>query len=467
MTPDYLVIGAGAVGLAFVDTLVREDPDATVLIVDRHAAPGGHWNDAYPFVRLHQPSAFYGVEGLELGRNSIDGSGPNKGFYELAGGPEILAYFERAMVELVETGRVEYRPMTDYRGNGLCVGILSGSQERIVPNRRVVDTTYFDTQVPATHRPKFEIAEATRFMPTGELPTLIRDLDNIPDHYVILGGGKTAMDTGVWLLTHGVDPQKITWVRPRDSWAINRRSTQPGVEFFEGMIGYQAALMRAAIAAETADDFFLELEKGGHMLRVDPAVMPTKFFYATVSEGEVECLRAIENVVRGSHVKNIAPGRIETHDGVHQVPQNSLFIDCTASAVADMDSVPVFQDGKIVVQALFAPLVVFGAAITAWLEVHRDDDAARNALAQPIAVKQGPAAYLTATLGNLMNRMRWAKEPDMAAWLATSRLDPGARTMAKVQAERPELMSLLGDYRALAKEGVPALMQLIQRSREA
>ncbi len=52
---DYLIIGGGAVGMAFADVL-HETQDRIVL-VDRHAAPGGHWNDAYPFVRLHQPSA--------------------------------------------------------------------------------------------------------------------------------------------------------------------------------------------------------------------------------------------------------------------------------------------------------------------------------------------------------------------------------------------------------------------------
>lgn len=55
---DYLIVGAGAVGMAFADTLLTENPDATVTFVDRHARPGGHWNDAYPFVTLHQPSAF-------------------------------------------------------------------------------------------------------------------------------------------------------------------------------------------------------------------------------------------------------------------------------------------------------------------------------------------------------------------------------------------------------------------------
>lgn len=54
--PDYLVIGAGATAMALVDTLLGEKPYGTVLMVDRQHRPGGHWNVAYPFVRLHQPS---------------------------------------------------------------------------------------------------------------------------------------------------------------------------------------------------------------------------------------------------------------------------------------------------------------------------------------------------------------------------------------------------------------------------
>ena len=56
---DYLVIGAGAGGMAFTDALVTES-NFTAVVVERRPAPGGHWNDAYPFVRLHQPSAYYG-----------------------------------------------------------------------------------------------------------------------------------------------------------------------------------------------------------------------------------------------------------------------------------------------------------------------------------------------------------------------------------------------------------------------
>ena len=72
MDTDYLVVGAGASGLAFVDTLVAET-DAEVAVIDRGDAPGGHWLHAYPFVRLHTPSAYYGVNSLMLGEDRIDG----------------------------------------------------------------------------------------------------------------------------------------------------------------------------------------------------------------------------------------------------------------------------------------------------------------------------------------------------------------------------------------------------------
>lgn len=68
---DYLVVGAGAAGMAFTDSLVGASR-ADVIMVDRRHAPGGHWLEAYPFVRLHQPAAFYGVNSRTLGPNTID-----------------------------------------------------------------------------------------------------------------------------------------------------------------------------------------------------------------------------------------------------------------------------------------------------------------------------------------------------------------------------------------------------------
>ena len=91
---DYLVVGAGASAMAFVDALLSRT-DARVVLVDRRHRAGGHWLDAYPFVRLHQPSAYYGVASRRLGDDRIDESGTNKGFYERASAAEICEYYGR------------------------------------------------------------------------------------------------------------------------------------------------------------------------------------------------------------------------------------------------------------------------------------------------------------------------------------------------------------------------------------
>ena len=52
---DYLVVGAGAMGMAFTDALI-DHADVHVTLVDRRSTAGGHWLDAYPFVQLHQAS---------------------------------------------------------------------------------------------------------------------------------------------------------------------------------------------------------------------------------------------------------------------------------------------------------------------------------------------------------------------------------------------------------------------------
>merc|ERR1719427_1937957 len=103
LTCDYLVVGAGATAMAFVDELIHHS-SSTVVMVDTRAKPGGHWNDAYPFVRLHQPAAMYGVNSRILGKGGAD----------LASKAQILAYYELVMADLLSTGRVSYHPLHEY-----------------------------------------------------------------------------------------------------------------------------------------------------------------------------------------------------------------------------------------------------------------------------------------------------------------------------------------------------------------
>ena len=151
---DYLVIGSGTAGLAFTDTLIDES-DAHVTIVDRRGKPGGHWNDAYSFVTLHQPSAFYGVNSMELGSRRKDTVGLNQGLYELASGAEISGYFDRVMNhKLLPSGRVAYHPMCNHLGDGRFESLLSGEITQVNVRRKLVDANYMGPSIPQTHTPR-------------------------------------------------------------------------------------------------------------------------------------------------------------------------------------------------------------------------------------------------------------------------------------------------------------------------
>ena len=112
----YLVVGAGASGLAFVDALVAE-ADAEVTLVDRRPASGGHWLDAYPFVRLHTPSAYYGVNSLALGEDRIDRTARTRAL-RTGDGRRVREYFAEAQSKLTAHRQVRLLPEHDHVGRG-------------------------------------------------------------------------------------------------------------------------------------------------------------------------------------------------------------------------------------------------------------------------------------------------------------------------------------------------------------
>jgi hypothetical protein len=199
---DYLVVGAGAMAMAFVDTLLSST-QLNVVMVDRRDRPGGHWNDAYPFVRLHQPSSFYGVDSRELGHGAKDMVGMNQGLCELASGAEVLSYFDQIMRRrFLPSGRVRYLPMSNMLGEDRIECLLTGELQRVSNFKKRVDATFSDTAIPATHPPKYTVAAGVRCVPLNDLTRISQP----QPAYVVVGAGKTGIDACLWLLEHGVDP---------------------------------------------------------------------------------------------------------------------------------------------------------------------------------------------------------------------------------------------------------------------
>ena len=418
---DYLVVGAGASGMAFTDALI-DHAEVRVALVDRRHGVGGHWLDAYPFVRLHQASAFYGVASTLLGGGTVQQRGPETGLHERATAPEICAYYGRVLADrLLASGKVEFLPCSDYRGDRQIVSRISGERLEVPPGCRIVDARYLTPAIPARTPAPFRVAERARVVPVNDLPRV----DEAPRQYVVVGSGKTATDACVWLLDRGVDPDAIMWVRPRDPWMLNRAVVQPDPAVFLGMA---ADTLQAAAAATTLDDLFLRLEAAGIMLRIDPAATPTMAKTPTLATWELDRLRSIGHVVRQGHVRLVEQGRITLDDGSVTTAADALVVHCAASGLQYPPLVDIWRPSAITVQPIRTGFPCFGAALAGYVEATRDEDEEKNRLCPPTPYSNTLADWATMNvLGNRASRS-FGSEPDIRAWADTVALNPARVT---------------------------------------
>lgn len=451
---DYLIIGAGASGMAFADTILNES-DKTIILVDKEDKPGGHWNHAYSFVTLHQPSSFYGVSSKELSRGVKDEVGLNKGLNELASGAEVLAYFDELMREsFLPSGKVHYFPKCEYLGDGLVRSILTG-QTFNVEVKKIVDSTYYKTSIPATHTPAFSIDDSVNFMPPNNLPKLQSEIKGV----TIIGGGKTGIDTCLWLLERGVSADNIRWIMPRDAWFIDRKNTQPTKEFFVDTIGAQASQMEAIANSSSMDDMFLKLEQSGVFLRLDENVWPKMFHGATISKMELEALRKIKHIIRLGRVSAVEACKIVLAEGEIPLPENEIVVDCTASAITNLAISQVFSDNTITLQTVRSYQPVFSASFIAHIDLNYDDIKKKNNLCKVVPLPNHDYDWVELTYRNMMNQFFWSKEPGLKKWLQSNRLDGFMAMVAGVKFYEFGHLGILNRMRKAAKPAIAKLKE--------
>jgi hypothetical protein len=412
---DYLVVGAGAMGMAFTDALI-DHADVRVALVDRRHGVGGHWLAAYPFVRLHQASGFYGVASTLLGGGRLQATGPEAGLSERAGQATICAYYADLLADRF-SGSVELFGGCDYQGDRTFVSRVSGQRFTVPPQCRVVDARYLAPEIPAELPPPFSVADGARVIPVNDLVRL----EEAPSQYVVVGSGKTATDAIVWLLSRGVDPDAVCWVRPREPWMLNRAVVQPSPETYLGMV---ASMMEAAASAPSLDSLFLALEEAGIMLRIDRTRTPTMAKAPTLAGWELELLRSVEDVVRLGHVASVTRGRLTLVGGEVSIAPDAVVVSCAADGLRNRPLVPIWQPAAITLQPVRAGFPCFGAALTGYVEATRPTDAAKNAVCAPSSFGNSLVDWARMNVTGLRNAAAFGAEPDLKAWADRVAINP-------------------------------------------
>ena len=367
----------------------------------------------------------------------------------------MVAYFDQVMhQQFLPSGRVQYFPMCEYEGNGTFRSLLSGETHDVKVAEKTVDATYMNVMVPSMRPPTYDIADGVRCEPPNALPTL----DEPPSAYVIVGAGKTGIDAALWLLSNGVGPESITWVRPRDPWLLDRAIIQPGREFFDTAVGGFAHRTEAAAHATSVQDLFARLEATGQLLRLDPEITPTMYRCATVTQDEATQLRRITDVVRRGRVQAIAPNEIVLDDGSVTYQPGALFIDCTADGLERRPVVPVFDGDTITVQTVRTCQQVFSSAFIAHVEAGYQDEDRKNELCTVVPHPDSDIDWLRTTLGDTLNAVRWQADADLQDWLMRARLDGFSGTRGDPDAEQLEVLVRILNH---APEAMTNLQRLL------
>jgi hypothetical protein len=314
------------------------------------------------------------------------------------------------------SGRVRFFPMCDYLGDGRFRSLVTDRVTDVSVRSHVVDATYMASRVPATDPAPFDVADGVRCVPVGELTTVERPAAG----YVIVGGGKTALDAICWLLDRGTDPDRVTWIRPRDTWVLNRAFFQPGrARTLEGI----ARQLEAMVASETVEEVYERLEDDEVMVRTDRNVVPTMMKGGTVSLRELDQLRLIENVVRLGHVERIEPDRILLEQGSIPITPDHLHVHCAASGLSDNPPRAIFTDDTIVLQLVTRVSLTLSGALQGFLESMGRTTAEKNRLCPPAVMPHTPFDYLRLVLAGIRTEMGWQEEPALQEFVDRSRLN--------------------------------------------
>ena len=284
---DYLVVGAGAMGMAFTDALI-DHADVHVTLVDRRHAAGGHWRGACPFVRLHQASVFYGVASTVLGTGAVN-SRAGGGLQQRAP-PDESGLLRRVLERrFVGSGQVTF-----LGGHGTTGRRPAPATSRVSGRRSRSSCAGGWSARPTSPRPcppprRHRSASATTpgwcrsaHWPAWTRRRGLRDRGLRQDRHrrdrVAARQRRQPrphhLGAAAWMLNRAVVSPTRSWPSPsrRTSWSGGRRRARS-----------RRPLLR--------------LEDAGVMLRVDRDVVPTMAKTPTAARWELDLLRTVEQVV--------------------------------------------------------------------------------------------------------------------------------------------------------------------------
>lgn len=329
-TCDLCIVGAGIAGLNALFAATQYLPKTgRVTLVDRNPRCGGMWSQTYDFVRLHQPHQMFTVGDLEW----LWSRPPEY----LATGEEVLWHLEscldrlRAEVSLSEHYEVTCQHIEECE--------TSAGLRAFVHCKDRDGTPFLIKAKHAIHAAGWDIPPLKPLPLSSKniistCPSLLskHDVDRTAPA-LIVGGGKTGMDTAIALLKSSTE---------RDVTLLNGKGTVFGNRdtlFTIGAKRWWRGVMVGSLSADVVGRFdgFNGSSVFEHFRRtyaVSPDAHGEQYMFSTLSSREAHTLSlGLRNMRRG-YLKDIvdsplSPEAVLRDGSRFPVPQGSLVVNCT------------------------------------------------------------------------------------------------------------------------------------------
>lgn len=332
---DLVVIGAGIAGLNALYAASEYLPKgARVLLLDQKDAPGGMWNTAYDYVRLHQPHPMFTVGDMKWDwRKSRD---------YLAARDEVQTHLVRSLGPV--GSKVEL-----HTGYGQTVTTCAEIDTPKGPMAQITYNANGDPSQPKTvlasraiHAPGLNYALAEPLdLSSGSVHSIIpQDLGAALDAHphapvVVVGGGKTGMDTVLSTLAKA--PQRhVSLVKGRGTVFFNRTKYVPmGLKRWTSgeLVSRLFRELAYAFDGENEDDTVAYFRTN---YSTDPASENGVFLYGLQSEEEHRQIKSGLAETYAGYLEDV----IDTQGGLQLVlrsgatapiPEGAIIVNCTGS----------------------------------------------------------------------------------------------------------------------------------------
>ena len=332
---DLAVIGAGIAGLNALHAAHLHLPtSARILLIDEKDAPGGMWNMAYDYVRLHQPHPFFTVGAIKWNWR--------KPRSYLARRDEVQGHLAHCLEKLREDRGLDLRlghvardlrevPSEDGWQAAFELHPKNAPEQRqTIVARRVINAEGFNYAAPEPIA--LSSTHVTSVTPANLLPTLAKS-PGAPVY--VVGGGKTGMDT--ILAIQDDDPKcAITLINGGGTYFLSRDMAFPiGLRRWYGGVPPARVLHDCAMRFDGHNEEAVRAHFVAHYAaNRDPRSQ--SYVWGLLSEAENRRIEACLQTKIWDYLEDV----IDTPEGpqmrlrggaLQAVAPGSIFVACTGS----------------------------------------------------------------------------------------------------------------------------------------